>query len=359
MPCPTAFVWSGDYELYNFGPWHPYKPYLWRLAMEELERLGVFDHEGVDKVLAEAAGMEELTLVHTRHYIMFVKRKCEDGYGFLDYGDTPAAPGVYEGAVSRVGGTLTAARLVMEGRYIHAFNLGGGLHHARPSSASGFCVFNDIAVAVRYLQRWHGVKRVAVIDVDGHHADGTQDIFYSEREVLTISFHRYGIYPGTGWHDEVGVGDGEGYSVNVPLTPPLTEASYLYAFREIVPPLIRSYKPEIVFLQYGADSHRDDPLVGLPLSTHGYQEIASIVHGLAHEASGGKLVVTGGGGYNPDNVRRIWAIGFITVSGVAVSEEELRSLHDEAHDPGKVDKPVVELVEKIKRLVFPYHGIDV
>ena len=330
--------------------------------MELLENIGVFDYPSIDKITTEMATQEELKLIHKESYIRFVKEKCERGYGYLDYGDTPAAPGVYEGAAYRVGGSITAAQLVAEGVYKHSFNLGGGLHHAKPGAASGFCVFNDVAIAVRYLQRKYGYSRIAVVDIDGHHGDGTQQIFYREREVMTISFHRYGeyFYPGTGWYTEIGEGEGKGYSVNVPIYFNVNDSTYLYAFREIVIPLIQAYRPQVIIIEYGADAHKGDPLVGLSLTTRAYREVAEMIHNLSHDFSNSRLIVVGGGGYKPNDVGRIWALGFIIISQVPVESKELRMLMDDEEDMSdSIDPRMVRLVKKISELIFPIHGIPV
>ncbi|MHC1579291.1 MAG: arginase family protein, partial [Candidatus Alkanophagales archaeon] len=185
----TAFIYSDEYLKYDFGPFHPFRPDREKRTLELLRRLGVIDGVRARVYEARAATEEELMLVHDPEYIRFVKEKSEQGYGLLDYGDTPATRGIYEGAAARAGGSLLGADLIMRGEVAHAFNPGGGLHHARRNSAAGFCVFNDVALAARHLQRKYGLERIAIVDIDGHHGDGTQEIFNREK-VLTISFHR-------------------------------------------------------------------------------------------------------------------------------------------------------------------------
>lgn len=353
MPCRTAYMVNEDFLKYDFGPWHPFKPYRWRLTLEILERKRVFDTGYVEKVYARTATEEELMLVHTREYIEFVKRATERGEGYLDYGDTPARRGVFEGALARVGASLHGVDLIMEGVFAHVFNPGGGFHHARTDSAAGFCVFNDIAVAVRYLQKRYGLERVAVIDVDGHHGDGTQSIFYEDPTVLKVSLHRYGIYPGTGWYTEVGSGRGEGYSINIPLPGGTDDASYLYVFENIVVPVVEEYRPEFIVLQYGADSHYEDPLVGLGLTTRGYEKIIETVHRLSHRLSGGRLLVTGGGGYNVDNVARIWSIGLIRLADLDIDTEDL---HDKIYQrEARPSQYIVDLTERIRAFLKRYY----
>lgn len=250
----------------------------------------------------------------------------------------------------------------MEGKVSHTFNPDGGLHHAKENSAAGFCVFNDVAVATRILQRKFNVKKVVIVDVDGHHADGTQQIFYGE-PILTISIHRYdGIfYPGTGRIDEVGVGEGYGYSVNLPLPVGVDDETYLYCFREVVKPLIEVYKPEVVISQFGVDGHYQDPLVGLALTTNGYIEIAKTLHSLAHQHSNGRLIIVGGGGYNVENTARCWALMFITIAEVEVKSEEYDKLKDKVKFKRDEKKffMVKEVVKELRRKVFPIYGLEV
>jgi acetoin utilization protein AcuC len=226
-------------------------------------------------------------------------------------------------------------------------------------------VFNDVAIAARHLQRRHGTRRIAIVDVDGHHGDGTQRIFYRE-PILTISLHRYGggflgrFYPGTGTVAEIGEGEGKGYSVNVPLPMGTSDEAYLEAFNEIVPPLIESYRPDILLNQFGVDTHFQDPLVGLALTTKSYVEVSSTLHRLAHEFSSGKYLVFGGGGYEPRNVSRCWALMFLTVAGVKPKSEELfRELFDKevkAENPDILER-VRQAVSDVKETVFPLHGL--
>ena len=364
MTCKTAFLYDDDYLGYDFGPAHPLRPKRYKDTFELLQKLGVFD-ETVKHYRPSRATEEDLMLVHSPEYIQRVKKQCETGTGYLDYGDTPARRGVYEASCAKVGGSILGADLIMRGDVNHAFNVGGGLHHATRDSAAGFCVFNDVAIAARHLQKRQGLKRIAIVDVDGHHGDGTQRTFYRE-PILTISLHRYGggflgrFYPGTGAVDEIGEGDGTGYSVNVPLPMGTFDEAYLEAFNEIVPPLIEKYRPEILLNQFGVDTHYQDPLVGLALTTKSYVEISSTLHRLAHRISGGRYLIFGGGGYEPSNVSRCWALMFINVAEVKPKDEELyRGLFDKdtrAQNP-EILRRVRETIKDVKKTIFPLHGL--
>ncbi len=363
MSGKSAFLYHDDYLGYNFGPVHPLKPQRYKDTFELLQTLGVFD-EQVKHYKPYRATEDDLELVHSPEYIGMVKSKCATGTGYLDYGDTPARRGVYEASCAKVGGSILGADLVM-GEVDHAFNVGGGLHHARRNSAAGFCVFNDVAIAARHLQQRHGVKRIAIVDVDGHHGDGTQQIFYKE-PILTISLHRYGgglfgrFYPGTGRVAEIGEGDGRGYSVNVPLPVGTFDDAYLEAFNELVPPLIEQYKPDVLLNQFGVDTHYQDPLVGLSLTTKSYVVVSSLLHDLAHKVSHGRLLVFGGGGYEPRNVSRCWAVMFVTMAGVTPKDEAMyEDLFDgdiEAED-SKILAEVRQTIRNVKETIFPLHNL--
>ncbi len=359
MKCRSAFIYHPIYEDRGLSPF----PSVWqryRLTRELLEKLSIFGEHAV-LVEPEIASFEELTKVHSPRYVSFVREMSEKGTGYLDYGDTPAYPGVFERASASAGGSLTAARLIGRGEFVHAFNPGGGLHHARWDSAGGFCVFNDIALAVRAFQEEFSFERIVVLDFDGHHADGTQDYFYDER-VLTVSFHRFDpfFYPGTGDLSELGRGDGLGYTVNVPLPARTSGDLYLWSFEEIVPPLLEWYEPEVILAQFGADGHFRDPLVRLYLTTRTYEALASRVHELSHIHSGGRLLLFGGGGYSPETVARCWSVVFSVVCGAVDGKrrEVYESLHDsEVRNPSRdLSDQVKSRVEELKKLLTGIHG---
>lgn len=357
----SAFIYHDEYLRYQFGPTHPFQPIREKYTLDFLQGMGAFNGRA-RHYEPPRASEDELLLVHSHEYIKYVEKMCKKGHGYLDYGDTPAAKGLFDGARRVVGGTIMGAKMIMEGIVSHAFNPGGGLHHAKEDSASGFCVFNDVAIAVRLLQREYGLKRIAVIDIDGHHGDGTQEILYGE-PILKISTHRIGIFPGTGYVDEVGESAGRGYSVNIPLPKDTYDDAYLYAFKEAVLPLIKRYKPELIINQFGVDGHYQDPLVGLALTTKTYEEVARMMHGLAHEFSNGRLLILGGGGYNIHNAARCWSVMFTTVSE-ALPEKTLEGytrLFDtevKNRDDRVFDK-ITKMVKEVKETIFPFHGLEI
>ncbi len=361
MTGASGFIYHDEYLKYQFGPFHPFKSIKYKLTRDLVDSLGMFN--GKAKCFTpDTAGEETIQLVHTKDYVSFVKEMSDKGSGYLDYGDTPAVKGIYETACFKVGGSVLGADLIMQGQVQHAFNVGGGMHHAKPGNAAGFCIFNDVAIAARHLQEKWGSRRIVILDIDGHHADGTQEVFYGD-STLTISTHREGIafYPGTGFINEIGEGEGKGYSVNIPLPPGTPDDVYIWAFNEVVPPLIRSYRPEILLNQFGVDGHYQDPLVGLALTTKTYAAVASTMHQLAHEVCNGRYLIFGGGGYDPNNSARCWAVMFANVSEAPqeISREKYVELFDQTQ-PASNDRAFEEVkktVDKLKRLVFPIHGL--
>ncbi len=332
-PAPTvAFLYHELYDGRGFSrvqnSWQRY-----RLGRELIERLGWFGG-AVRRLRPDPATEADLLTVHTPAYLEHVRRKDAEGTGFLDYGDTPAYPGVWRRATVAVGASLQAVRLVMQGAADHAFNPSGGLHHAQRDRAGGFCVFNDLVIAVRALQREFGLRRIAVVDVDGHHGDGTQALLYDE-PILTISLHQYDgrFYPRTGALEETGRGAGAGYTLNVPLLRRTGDAAYRRAFEAIVVPRLRAYRPEFILLQYGTDGHFADPLVGLWLTADTYRSIATTLHTLAHELCGGRIAAFGGGGYHPLTVARCWAILLAAFSDALDRPGVWESLRDPDRPP--------------------------
>ena len=358
-PEKVGFLYNDGYLGYQFGPGHPFQPIREKMTCDLLRELGVFD-ESAMIISPPMAARDDLLLAHSRSYVEFVEHMSEKGYGLLDMGDTPVTKGIFEASCQVVGGSICGADRIMRGELLHAFNPGGGLHHAKADSASGFCVFNDIVIATRHLQREYDLERIAIVDVDGHHGDGTQLILYDE-PILKISLHRYGIFPGTGSVEEIGKGSGHGYSVNIPLPGGCGDDLFMKAFNEVVPPLLAEYQPQLLINQFGVDGHYQDPLVDLQLTTFTYEEVATTIHDLAHRLCGGRYLVLGGGGYEPRNVARCWAIMFLTLLGRRASKEAgLSSLHDP--EPTSSNEYVRESVErtvrKVKETIFPMHGVS-
>jgi acetoin utilization protein AcuC len=231
--------------------------------------------------------------------------------------DNPTFEGMHHAAAHVVGASVEACRQVWSGEAQHSANITGGLHHAMRDRASGFCVYNDVAVGIQHLLD-QGAERVAYVDVDVHHGDGVEKIFWDDPRVLTISLHETGqmLFPGTGFPHDVGGHGAEGSAVNVALPPGTGDAGWLRAFHAVVPPLLREFRPEVLVTQHGCDSHADDPLAHLMMSVDGQRAAYVALHELAHEVAGGRWVVTGGGGYAlVEVVPRAWTHLLAIVAG--------------------------------------------
>jgi acetoin utilization protein AcuC len=292
-----AVFWDPGLISYDFGPGHPLAPVRVELTMALAAALGVLP---ADLSGFAPATDDELSLVHDPAYIAAVRRGEPDGRYGLGTPDNPVFAGMHEASALVAGATLAAADAVASGTTgaNHAANIAGGLHHAMRGHASGFCVYNDPALAIaRMLDR--GAKRIAYVDVDVHHGDGVQAAFYDDPRVLTISLHEHPatLFPGTGLPTETGDGPGAGYAVNVALPAGTGDEGWLRAFDAIVPPLLRAFQPSVLVSQHGCDSHRLDPLAHLNVSLDAQREVHSRVHQLAHEVAGGRWLLTGGGGY--------------------------------------------------------------
>jgi acetoin utilization protein AcuC len=326
---PTALVWDASLAGYRFSAEHPLNPRRLELTVELIGELGLLDGGARRVEPPRVATDEELHAAHAPEFVEMVKRASVGaasaaGQVFgLGTADVPVVPGMHEAAAHVVGATLRAAELVMSGEALRAFSIAGGLHHARHAEAAGFCVYNDLAVAIRWLQRVHGA-RVLYVDIDAHHGDGVQWIFYDDPDVLTVSFHESGafLFPGTGFIDEMGEGDGYGYSVNVPFDPHTDDASFLPAVTELLPPLARAFDPDVIVLQAGCDAHLLDPLTHLRCTTSLYHDLVRTVCDVADECCDGRVIATGGGGYAIHSVvPRAWSLVWSALCGTDPGDE--------------------------------------
>ena len=389
MTGSAGFVFDETLTAYDFGPGHPLAPIRVDLTMRLARELGVLALPDVTMYAAPVATQEELELVHAADYIQAVEQAGHDPtrtdlrYG-LGTGDNPAFAGMHEASAHIVGATVEAARLVWSGEVLHGVSIAGGLHHALAESASGFCIYNDPAIAIASLLD-QGATKIAYVDIDVHHGDGVQAAFYEDPRVLTVSLHETPgtLFPGTGNASESGGPGAEGSSVNVALPPGTGDGGWLRAFHAVVPPLLRAFGPDILVSQHGCDSHMDDPLAHLMLSVDGQRATHLALHELAHEVCLGKWLVTGGGGYALTAVvPRTWthllavAGGAPLVPSTPVPEVWRRhvekvtgqrapnSMTDgaqatyvdwaEGYNP---DDRADRLVEQARREVFPFHGI--
>jgi acetoin utilization protein AcuC len=313
----AAFIYDDVLSRHVLRDDHVFTPSRLKCTYELLNSYGAFN----DSLLLapKQADKTDLLSFHTEEYIEAVESISRGDtsfnpaiYNFFSDGDNPPYEGMYEASNLVVGASLLAAGLVADGDCNVAFNISGGLHHANPGFASGFCIFNDVVIAIKYLVE-KGM-RVAYVDIDAHHGDGVQDAFYMSDRVLTISIHETGkfLFPGTGDVSEIGAGPGIGFSVNIPLLPYTDDETYLWAFREVVPPVVKSFKPDILVTQLGVDTHYLDPLSHLMLTTEGYTEVLREFKGLAL-----KWLALGGGGYDMGAVARLWTLAY----GVMINRE--------------------------------------
>ncbi|MBM3942913.1 MAG: acetoin utilization protein AcuC [SAR202 cluster bacterium] len=370
----AAFVYDDSLSRHVLRSDHPMRPVRLRYTYDLLQGYGAFDRDNSLLVTPRPATEEELRLLHTPEYISAVRSFSMglSGYdprrfNFSAQGDNPIFPGMFDAASLGTGATLVAADLVARRQVDVAFNISGGLHHAEPDHASGFCVFNDPAIAINHLVA-QGL-RVAYVDIDAHHGDGVQHAFYDDPRVLTISIHESGryLFPGTGFVTELGLGAGRGYSVNIPLYPYTGDELYLWAFMEVVPPLLRAFAPDVLVTQLGIDSYHSDPLTHLQLTSQGYIAAVSELSRL-----GVPWLALGGGGYDLGAVARCWTLAYGVMldtqwpdelpEGV-LKQQGLRRLRDTARPeiPAHVAQDArnyaEETVAAIKQEIFPLHGL--
>ena len=306
-------VWTPALLGYDFGHGHPMSPLRLKLTMDLAAALGLLDAPGVRVVGVEPASVDELLTVHSAAYVAAVRAAAatgeSDGVHGLGTEDDPVFAGMHEAAARIVAGSLAGAAAVWSGEAVHAVNITGGMHHAMPAAASGFCVYNDAAVAIRRLLA-DGARRVAYVDVDAHHGDGVERVFWDDPRVVTLSVHESGrtLFPGTGHPGDIGGPGAEGTAVNLALPAGTGDAGWLRAVSAVVPPVLRGFAPDVIVSQHGCDAHASDPLANLKVSVDAQRRVTEIVHELAHEVAGGRWLALGGGGYAVvDVVPRAWS----------------------------------------------------
>lgn len=323
----AQLMWDEAVTGYDFGPEHPMDPVRLALTRSLVGAFGL-DRE-LEVVAAKRAGDSTLRLVHREDYVEAVKAASADpasadgSYG-LGTADDPAFAGMHEVSALIAGQSVGAAEAVWRGEALHAVNFAGGLHHAMPGSASGFCIYNDASLAIARLLEL-GAERVAYVDVDVHHGDGVQASFWDDPRVLTISMHEHPrtLFPQTGWPEETGAaGDAEGSAVNVALPAGTGDAGWLRAFHAVVPELLAEFRPQVLVTQHGADTHFEDPLAHLAVSLDAQRAVQVACHELAHAYADGRWVALGGGGYAVvDVVPRSWT----HLTAIAAGREVLPS----------------------------------
>lgn len=342
-----SFFYTDEFMKYDFSGMHPLKPIRLKLTYDTLKVKSTLD--GFDVSEPRNATDEELLQVHTSDYVAAVK-KADKGIPDFEHGlgtsDNPLFPGMYSSSLIYTGASISAAEHLSE-RSI-SVNISGGLHHAHPSYASGFCIFNDVALGIVTLQKKY--DRIAYIDIDAHHGDGVQEVFYRTNKVLTISLHESGqfLFPGTGFPNEMGEDEGKGYSVNLPFYPYTADDVYIESFSEIVPPLVEAYQPDAVVCQLGVDTNMNDPLADLRLSIRGYLKVVEMIREL-HE----RFLVLGGGGYNLEVVPKAWSMAMAIFLGKKIDVP-----FEPSYTTSQTGKDYARLMTKeIKSRIFPIHGL--
>jgi acetoin utilization protein AcuC len=383
----TTVVWDRALLGYDMGD-HPLNPVRVELTVALARELGVLDRPTVRMITPRPAGDDALRRVHRAEYLDAVRLAPGDpffsGWG-LNTTDNPVFDGMHEASARICGATIAAAEAVWHGETTRAVNVAGGLHHAMPARASGFCVYNDPAVAIARLLDL-GAQRIAYVDIDVHHGDGVQEIFWNDPRVLTISLHEspLALFPGTGFPTETGGRGAEGGAVNVALPPGTGDAGWLRAFHAVVPSIVRAFAPELLFTQCGADAHRLDPLADLRLSVDGQRAAYIALRKLADDVCEGRWVATGGGGYAlVEVVPRAWTHLLAVATGdpldpAAATPPGWRRLaaerspgcavpldmtdgHEppvERWEPGTTPDPVDKAIMATRTAAFPLHGLD-
>jgi acetoin utilization protein AcuC len=398
VTCSLHVSWDERLTGYDFGPRHPLAPIRVKLTIELARAFGVLAADEVTVAPAGPASDDEISLVHDPAYIDAVRQAGElaatgqlqpaEFANLLRHGlgteDDPVFAGMHEAAALVAGATLAAARATWSGSAQHGVSIAGGLHHAMRSSASGFCVYNDPAIAICWLLA-QGADRIAYVDIDVHHGDGVQAAFWDDPRVLTISMHEHPatLFPGTGRASETGGPRADGMAVNVALPAGTRDAGWLRALHAVVPPLLRSFSPQVLVSQHGCDTHWSDPLANLEVTIDAQRAAHAAIHQLAHETAGGRWLLTGGGGYQlVQVVPRTWTHLLAEASGRPITPssdtpEEWRELvatsarerapetmtegadgtfpdFDAGYDPAD---PVDQAITATRNAVFPLHGL--
>jgi len=376
---PTIFVYSDEMSWFDFGEDHPFKPERAAKTYDLCTRYGVMNHPWMKILEPEALPIELLPLFHEPVYLRLLQGAKEGkvtpemiahGLGTLD---NPIIFGIYEWSLQAAGGTLGAMDSLVKEETVAAFNPLGGFHHAMPDHAEGFCYINDIAIAIRYaLSRMPDLK-IAYIDLDAHHGNGVQHAFYNDPRVFVISLHETGktLYPWSGFENETGEGDGKGFTVNFPLEPGTDDEVYDFAFQETILPLARSFSPDLIVAEIGADALVSDPLTHLKLTNNSYQKAIKEIMTLCP-----KVLALGGGGYDLYRTARCWTLAWSILNRVTPEDEfaglvggmmfgpekEVGSLYDHPyHTEGEVKENAFREARRvaayIQKEIFPIHGI--
>lgn len=372
----SAFIYSEAFSRYDFGPLHPFKTSRAKIVYELCHRYNLLNKPWIKIIRPEPLCFDKLSLFHNKEYLRVLESASSQAFAFEMLGcglgteENPVFHGLYDLITLTAGATYLGAELLIREDFNVAFNTFGGFHHAGRSHAEGFCYVNDVGIVISHLIR-EGL-RVAYIDLDAHHGNGIQDAFYHDNRVLKISLHESGktLYPWSGYETEIGEGEGRGYNINIPLPQGTDDETYLFAFTQIVPPLVKTFSPDITIGVFGADTHHTDPLTHLNMSNHSLRESVSMIRELSP-----KLLALGGGGYNIYTSARTWALIWATMNNLTPEDEfaglvsgmmygpetgidslEESPLYTTGPLKKNVQEEVVRVVGYIKKFVFPLIG---
>ncbi|MFT4245789.1 MAG: acetoin utilization protein AcuC [Micrococcaceae bacterium] len=384
----THVVWDKKLLRYNFGPSHPMNPIRLDLTSKLMQNFGLFDLKDVKLIKPRKASDTELAETHNPTYIASVHRAehgVKDKTKGLGSEDVPLFDEIHDTSALIYGASTQAAESIISGKAIRAFNFSGGMHHASSDKAGGFCVYNDIAGAIKKFLN-AGYHKILYIDLDAHHGDGTQNIFWKDPRVVTISIHESGktLYPGTGTINEIGHKKAKGTSINVPLPAGTSNADWLRTFHAIVPQIVEAWHPEIIVSQHGCDGHRSDYLTHLNLTIDAFAVAATKIRDLSEKYCNGKWLATGGGGYNIlDVVPRAWTQLLAVLANKDlpleslvpqtwidyVKETQERDVCETLGDKTEIwwrsweighdtTQPIDKIITEVRTKIFPYYDLD-
>ncbi len=346
----TGIVYHRKYLEHEQSPTHPERRERLAYTLDQLMEEGIFDNPRIKLLKPFYADIKDVLMVHTEEYVEYLREYSKIG-GIIDW-DTNIPVGVFERALLAVGGALRAVEAVLKGEVDNAFAMVRPPgHHAKPYTGAGFCYFNNVAIAVKWLLK-KGIKRVLILDWDAHHGDGTQEIFYEDDRVLYISTHQMPLYPGTGYPEEVGDGRGEGYTINIPLPPGTSDAEYLTVFDEIIKPVAFEFEPEFIIISAGQDNHFTDPITDLALTARGYAELMRRAVEISKELCDKRLAAVLEGGYSMEaiaytNLGIICAMAELDLKYIREPEDYLKILKLRRRDVRDIVRRNIETVKRI------------
>jgi len=347
-----GIVYHEKYCQYDLGPDHPFRGSRFADSRHFLKEKGLDESPYVTFIEPEMATWKDLVRVHKETYIDLIFNLAEKGKPY-DL-ETPVSAKILEALMYIIGGAIKAGKSIYEGKVNSAVNLGGAFHHAGRNYGGGFCIFNDVAILSEYLRQEYKLKRILILDFDVHFGNGTSYIFYSDPGVLYISLHQdpRTIFPGTGFIEQVGSGEGEGYNVNVPLPPRTGEATYLYALKEIFVPLAEEFKPDVIIANGGSDAHFADSLGRLGLTVNGFFKLSQTIRETSEKNCGGRVVLLLGSGYNPKVLPYCW---YALIAGILSEESiDVQDPYLPPNDPWENRKKVEDTLERLRKILNKY-----